>query len=424
MVGIAAPQSNFESAFESSFSELAAIWPGEFRRRAMMRFAEMGFPTTKDEEWRFTSVREIAESDFDFSAPEQRNNDIPASAGRDAEFRLVFANGVYMPAMSRLPNVRGVTVTNLADAIERHGADIGEAISDLDASFLALNTALFRDGYFIAVEPGVVLDTLIYCVFISDGNAFSAPRNIITVGENAQAKVVESYVCYGKSFVNAVSEAHIHDSAMLEHVKLQLGSEDAYHITTQEWKQERASSARTTTVTLGGKLVRNDTNSALQGEGAECTINGLYVCRGRQHVDNHTKLDHRSPHCPSHELFKGILDGKSSAVFNGKIVVRQPAQKTDSKQSNMNLLLSDDAVINTKPQLEIFADDVRCTHGATIGRLDKDALFYLRSRGVPESEAQNLLVYAFASDVIDRIAVPELRESLEAELFKRFAEKE
>ena len=412
------------SAFEESLSGVTLpSGYADLRRRAMDRFRKLGLPTTKDEEWRFTSTREIAESAFDFCGPDVSVSldDVDEAAKGDGP-RLVFVNGRFSERLSdygSLPS--GIIVANIADKSDDRVGSIAEFD---DAAFVALNTALFEDGYFVRVPKGMIVETLIYAIFVSTEGAASNPRNLLILEENSQATIIESYVGMGgKSFTNAVTEGFIGDGAVLEHAKLQLGSEEAIHITTQQWTQDRGSNTKSTTVTLGGALVRNDTNSILDGEGCESTINGLYVTRGEQHVDNHSRLDHAKAHCPSHELFKGVLDDKSSAVFNGKIIVRPDAQKTDSKQSNMNLLLSDDAVINTKPQLEIFADDVRCTHGATIGRLDSDAMFYLRSRGIPEHEARNLLIYAFASDVIDRIRVPELAERLEKMLFERFAER-
>ncbi|MGI8924428.1 MAG: Fe-S cluster assembly protein SufD [Fimbriimonadales bacterium] len=424
----------FESAFDDAQTELNAIGFGEMRRGAMARFLELGIPTTKDEEWKFTSAREIAETDFDFSTPQvevdlKRMDQVAFGTGGPL---LVFVNGAFSPEHSHsdgLPD--GVIVKSLrralsedAPIVEKH---LGKVIDFDEAAFTALNTAFFQDGFFVYIPESTIVEQPIYVAFIAASSgkaAISHPRNLLVIENHAQASVVESYIGdAGASFVNAVTECVAGDDAVVEHAKLQLGNTEAFHVTSMQIVQGGASNVKSTVVTIGGKWVRNDTNSILNGQGCECTIDGLYIGHGDQHIDNHTRLDHAQPNCPSHELFKGVLTDKSSAVFNGKIIVRQIAQKTDSKQSNMNLLLSDDAVINTKPQLEIFADDVRCTHGATIGRLDEDALFYLRSRGIDKTDARNLLIYAFASDVIDRIKIPELRESLEEMLFKRFAEK-
>ncbi|MBA3725918.1 MAG: Fe-S cluster assembly protein SufD [Armatimonadetes bacterium] len=434
MLDLNSKVSAFESAFDEAQPELNAIGFGEMRRSAMARFLELGIPTTKDEEWKFTSAREIAETEFDFSPTKvdvdlSRMDKVAFGTGGPL---LVFVNGAFSVEHSRVDGLpEGVIVKSLrralsedASIVEKH---LGKVIDLDESAFTALNTAFFEGGYFVFVPKNTIVEQPIYVAFIAASSgmpAISHPRNLLVVENHAQASVVESYIGdAGASFVNAVTECVAGEDAVLEHVKLQLGSTEALHVTSMQIVQGRASNVKSTVVTMGGKLVRNDTNSVLAGQGCECTINGLYVGHGDQHIDNHTRLDHAQPNCPSHELFKGVLADKSSAVFNGKIIVRRIAQKTDSKQSNMNLLLSDDAVINTKPQLEIFADDVRCTHGATIGRLDEDALFYLRSRGIDKTDARNLLIYAFASDVIDRIKIPELRESLEDMLFERFAEK-
>jgi Fe-S cluster assembly protein SufD len=407
------------------------IFPAEMRERARKIFDREGFPTTKHEEWRFTSLREISEIKFDLDASDikLRAHDIDPVALPEGASRLVFVDGKFDADLSKTRNVPdGVILSSLKYAITEHREiveqNLGKIIAVDETPFVALNTSLALDGPFIYVPDHAVVADPIYIVHVAAEHAsptLSNPRTLLVFGKNSQAKIVESAVSLGgQTWQNCVLEAHIGDHAVIEHVRLQLGSERAFHITNTQVVQGRSASFKTTVVTLGGKLVRNDINGILDGEGTECTMNGLYVGRGEQHVDNHTRLDHAQPHCPSHELFKGVLADRSSAVFNGKIIVRQIAQKTDSKQSNMNLLLSDDAVINTKPQLEIFADDVRCTHGATIGRLDQVAMFYLRSRGIPKHEARNLLIYAFASDVLDRIGIETVRDTLEERLYARF----
>jgi Fe-S cluster assembly protein SufD len=244
-------------------------------------------------------------------------------------------------------------------------------------------------------------------------------RNLFVVEENAQATIVETYSGEGVYFTNGVTEIALDQDANLDHYKIQIESEEACHVATQQLEQAGPSVFTSHNISFGGALVRNDINSRLGGEHIESTINGLYVVNGRQHVDNHTAIDHAVPNCNSHELYKGIMDGRSTGVFNGKIFVRQDAQKTDAKQTNQNLLLSEDAVIDTKPQLEIYADDVRCTHGATVGQLDADSLFYLRSRGIGLAEARAMLVHAFASDVLNRIKLEDLRERLEEALLRK-----
>ena len=411
--------------------ECEQIFPALLREEGGAIFDRHGFPSTKEEEWRFTSLREIAETKFEVEMETVRlaESDIDPVSMPMASTRLVFVDGRFDPDLSSTANLpEGVIVSSLKYAITEHREIVekylGKIIALDETVFVALNTRLALDGAFVCVPDNIIVEDPIYITHVAVNHAaptLTNPRTLLVFGNNAQAKVVESTVSQGGiTWQNAVLEAKVGDNAVVEHVRLQLGSENAYHITNTQIDQGRSANFKTTVVTLGGKIVRNDVNGLLNGEGTECTMNGLYVGRGEQHVDNHTRLDHAFPHCPSHELFKGVLADKSSAVFNGKIIVRQIAQKTDSKQSNMNLLLSDDAIINTKPQLEIFADDVRCTHGATIGRLDEDAMFYLRSRGIPQDEARNLLIYAFASDVLDRIGIEEVRDVMEARLYQRF----
>jgi Fe-S cluster assembly protein SufD len=411
--------------------ECEQILPASVREEAGTIFDREGFPTTKHEEWRFTSLRELAETNFEFEpAPiTLTEEDIDPVAMPANSSRLVFVDGKFDVELSKtvdLPD--GVVISSLKYAITEHRdlveANLGKIIALNETQFVALNTRMVLDGAFVYVPKGVVVEQPIYIAHVASSQVsptLTSPRSLLIFGDDSQAKVVETSLSLGsKTWQNAVTELAVGDRAVVEHVRLQLGREDAYHITNLQVKQGRSATFKTTVVTIGGKIVRNDINGLLNGEGTECTMNGLCVGRGEQHVDNHTRLDHAFPHCPSHELFKNVLADKSSAVFNGKIIVRQIAQKTDSKQSNMNLLLSDDATVNTKPQLEIFADDVRCTHGATIGRLDDEAMFYLRCRGIPQEEAQSLLVYAFASDVLDRIGIEDVRDTLEARLLLRF----
>ena len=259
----------------------------------------------------------------------------------------------------------------------------------------------------------------IHLLFVASSHGeptVSHPRNLIIVGDNSQVAIVESYVGLdgGVYFTNAVTEIVAGQNAVIDYYKLQQESAEAFHIATLAVHQDRSSNFTSHSISLGGALVRNDVKARLDAEGVECTLNGLYMASGHQLVDNHTSIDHAKPHCSSHELYKGVLDGKSKGVFSGKIIVRPDAQKTDAKQTNKNLLLSADSVIDTKPQLQIYADDVKCTHGATVGQLDKDAIFYLRSRGIGHEDARSLLTYAFANEIISRIKIPSVREQLNA----------
>lgn len=284
-------------------------------------------------------------------------------------------------------------------------------------AFVALNTANFEDGRFIQIPKNTIVDEPVWLDFNSVPDRTTHPRNLIVIGEGSQIRIVERYTGAGMYFTNAVTEIVVGENAIVEHIKLEEESLESFHVATIQVQQARNSIFKSHNISYGGRLVRNDTNAVLS-TGCESTLNGLYLTNFKQHVDNHTALDHAEHHAMSHELYKGILDGASSAVFNGKIFVRKDAQKTDAKQTNKNLVLSENAIINTKPELQIRADDVRCTHGATIGQLDREGLFYMRARGINENDARNLLIYAFARDVIDRIDLPGIQTYLEKALFK------
>jgi Fe-S cluster assembly protein SufD len=359
-------------------SEIADI-----RKRAAERFEAHGFPTTREEEWRFTNVAPIAKRHFATEAP----------------------------------NVSG---HSLRTALERHPELIEEHLAHYatcENPFVALNTANFEDGAFLHIPANSVIEEPLWIDFTAVPDRTTHPRNLILVGANSQVRIVERYRGRGPYFTNAVTEIVVGENSIVEHVKLEEESPDAFHVATIQVHQSRNSNFKSHNISLGGLLVRNDVNAVLS-TGCESTLNGLYLANGKQHVDNHTAIDHAAPHAASHELYKGILDGASSAVFNGKIFVRKDAQKTDAKQTNKNLVLSENSVINTKPELQILADDVRCTHGATVGQLDEEALFYLRARGINKTDARDLLIYAFARDVIDRIGIPAVREHLEKALFE------
>jgi len=371
----------------------AAPWIQALRESAFQQFAALGFPTTHDEEWRFTNVTPIARKAFRVAGADQ---------------------------LKILPSVVQDLDPSEAQAhLARHAA------FDRNA-FVALNTAFLKDAIVLEVPRGTVVEEPIEIAYEVAGGSWESPvavhpRTLIMVGANAQCTIVETYKGQGAYFTNAVTEIVAGEGAVVDHYKVQLESPGAFHVATMQVSVGRSANFSTHSISLGGALVRNDANATLS-EGAEATLNGLYLVNGTQHIDNHTVIDHAKPHGTSHELYKGILDGKANAVFNGRIIVRKDAQKTDSKQTNKNLVLSDDAVINTKPELQIHADDVRCTHGATIGQLDAEAMFYLQSRGIGKDEARSLLTYAFAQDVLDRIKVPALKESLEKTLFEKFHE--
>ena len=386
----------------------------------------------RDEDWRFTNVAPIAA--IDFGPAETISGTADRLAGfpyTDAPVRLVVVNGRFDTTLSRIKGLpAGVYAGSLATALTEQ-ADVVQRyfgqLADLNVrSFSALNTAFVEDGAFVYLPDGALVETPIHIVFVTGGEGskvMAHPRTLIVAGANAQATVVESYIgAAGETYLaNAVSEVFVGENAGVDHYKIQQESLDAFHVAALHAHTSRSSRFRSHSFALGGRLVRNDAHAILDGEGGDCTLNGLYLADRDRLVDNHTTIDHAKPHCGSHEVYKGILGGTARAVFNGKIIVRQDAQKTDAKQTNRALLLTDGATINTKPQLEIFADDVKCTHGAAIGQLDEDALFYLRARGLPFAEARDMLIHAFAGQVLDGVAIEPLREALEAELFAQLA---
>ena len=400
------------------------------RRAAAARYDALGVPTTRQEEWRFTNLKPIADTVFRAPAPSK-----PLDPERLEPYaypnchQLVFRNGRLDAELSsdeELPE--GVVVTSLARARRSHpellDAYLGHHASFEEHPFVALNTALWQDGAVLMIPRGVVVERPINLVFLGEPEdepiAFF-PRLLMVAEESSQATVIEQYATLGEGryLTSPATEVLVHDNAVLDHYKLQRESTEAYHLATFQLWQSRDANFSSHSISWGGAIVRNDVNAVLDGEGGEATLNGLYMVEGTQLVDNHMRVEHAKAHCDSHELFKGILEESARAVFNGRIFVHEGAQKTDAKQTNRNLLLSDKAVCNSNPQLEIFADDVKCTHGSTVGQLDETAIFYLRSRGIGEVAAKSLLTYAFAADIVTRIKVPSVRADLEEFLFRR-----
>ena len=413
--------------------QAAARWQQDLRDKAAARFAALGFPTVRDEEWRFTNVAPIAATEFGPASPVALSAaDLEALPYSSAPFRITIVNGRFSAEASKLLNLpRGVRAGSLAAAATEH-ADVvpryyGQLADYQSRAFVALNTALAADGAYLYIPDGTVVEEPVEILFVSAGDSGSvemaSARVLIVAGERSQVRIVETYAALrnGTYFTNGVTEVFAGEGAIVDHYKIQQESLDAYHVATMHVNAQRGATVSSHSFSLGGKLVRNDANAVLDGEGAEVTLNGLYLADGERLVDNHTAIDHAKAHCPSHEIYKGILGGRARAIFNGKIIVRQDAQKTDAKQTNRALLLSDEASINTKPQLEIFADDVKCTHGAAIGQLDEDAIFYLRARGLTYFEARDLLIHAFAGEIIDRVQIADLKRALEAELYAQLA---
>ena len=411
--------------FERGESSGSASWLMPIRKAALARFSELGFPTTKNEEWKYTNVAPIARANFD---PAGEPSDLPARSALSRHevgsgVLVTLINGRFAPQLSSIQSLpSGVLVMSLADAIERGVAPLREHLTrhirHEDQPFVALNTALMEDGAFVFVPNGTVLESPIHILYVSDssGGSFSThPRNLFVVGDHAQATIVESYVAMdeGRYFNNAVTEVVAGKGAVVDHNKVQRESREAYHISSTMLHQFRDAQVATHNMSLGGSLVRNDVNAWLDGEGGYATMTGLSLLDGTRHVDNHLYVDHAKPHCGSRESYKAILEDEGTSVFSGRIMVREDAQKTDAKQTNQSLLLSSNAQVESKPQLEIFADDVKCTHGATIGQIDDEAIFYLRSRGIGPEMARSLLVYAFAGERITEIKLDRLRAQLE-----------
>jgi Fe-S cluster assembly protein SufD len=414
----------------------------ERRDRAFEDFQRFGIPTTKDEEFKYVSLRVLEEGRFKpaYGATVERDEIAKTPLGDLDAITVTFVNGQYAPELSStdvLP--AGVFVGTLADGfdalpevLERHLGTVattaGKLGSTNDPRFVLLNTAYLGEGALVYVPRGVALERPVHLQFLTKadhGPLVSFPRTLVVLEEGAQAKLVESYIgLRGVSFTNAVTEVFLNRSALLEHTRFQQDDPDSVHISNTSAHQEADSNFTHNSANFGGIIVRNDVDVWSGGEHTETSLNGANVGTGHQVVDNHTRIDHATPNCHSFETYKTILRDRATGVFNGKIFVYEDAQKTDAKQTNQAILLSPTATMNTKPQLEIFADDVKCTHGATIGQLREDALFYLRARGVPKDQAQALLVYAFAAEVLEKISVEPVREALEKVLFAKLAETE
>ena len=439
MIGVSADRESLAAPFARLQKESGAglpAWLESVRSRALDAFAGMGFPTSADEEWRRTSVSPIAGATFR----------LPSKTGRggpdqDALRRLSFApadgpllafvNGRFDPGLSRVASLpRGVTLRPLADAVVSEPGMVEPHLARHAAweshPFVALNTAFIHDGVLLHVAEGSRADEPIHLVFLADdpggaGTLFMNPRILVVAGKNTHLSLVEIYAGEGprRYLTNAVTEFVLAERAVVEHCRLVREADDAFHVSTQQALLGGYARLTSHSISLGGLLVRNEANVILSAEGAECTLNGLYMATGRQLIDNHTVIDHARPHCASRELYKGVMDDHSRGVFNGRVIVRPHASKTDSRQANRNLLLSDSALVDTKPELQILNNDVKCSHAATIGQLDETAVFYLRSRGLSQEAARSLLIHAFMSDIISKVQAPSVREGLEGLMLAR-----
>jgi Fe-S cluster assembly protein SufD len=417
-------------AFTQTLSPRQPDWLRHLRKHGLERYRHLGWPTPRNEDWKFTNLNPLARIPFE-QARQAKLDAAALPAVPDGAARLVFVNGFFDTALSS-PGCGDdrLTVDSLARLLDADPGKLepylGKVASAQERTFTALNTAFLRDGAVVLVGDERVVEKPIYLVYVSTAEAAPTAwqtRSLVVAGRHSKVTLVEYYLgaeglAVGATFANVVTELSAGPGAHIDHTKVQRERPTAYHLGSVHIRQQRDSRLASHLVSLGGALVRNESRVHLADQGCHCTLNGLALARDSQHVDNHTVIDHARPHCESHELYKHILDGRAHAVFNGKIFVRPDAQKTDAKQTNQTLLLSDDAVINTKPQLEIYADDVKCTHGATVGQLDANALFYLQARGIGLEEARRILTFAFANDIVGRIQVEPLREELEALLVR------
>lgn len=408
-------------------------WLAALRRRGAEAFARQGFPTTRHEDWHYTSTAPLVEAGFVSTvaaAGEVRAEDLePFAFGADWP-TLVFVNGRFDAALSRLDalpdGVRALPwEAALRDEPETLERMVGSIAAPDAQPFVALNQALFADGAVVVVKKEMEADRPVHLLFVTDAAAARTAahaRVLVCAERHSKLTVLESHVALGDAsyWTNTVTELEVADGASLTHVKVQRESARAFHTAHVEARQGRDSHLVSFSFAAGARFSRADVHTLLAGEGCGATLNGLYAVGGDQHCDHQTRIEHAQPNCYSRELYKGILDGRSHGVFNGKVYVHPAAQKTDGKQTNNTLLLSDEARIDTKPQLEIFADDVKCTHGATVGRLDQTALFYMKSRGLSAESARKLLTYAFAADVLETIELEPVRAGLEALTLERY----
>jgi Fe-S cluster assembly protein SufD len=429
------PITPFQQAYELQQTKSeAAGWVNRLRENAMARFEEIGFPTTKEEEWKYTNVAPLIKQGFSPIGSEAEAGDLAELSSfavpECQNSQLVFVNGKLRADLSSVTDLPAdVIAIDLAAALadkrfsEIAREQLGRHADYVANGFTALNTALTAAGAFIYIPRNVTVATPLHLLFVTDAveNSMGSPRVLVIAEENSSATLLESYAGIDESryFTNAVVEIVLKDGARLEHYKVQRESAQALHVAITAADLGTNSSYDTTTITFGAQLSRHDVHVTMDREGSECWVDGLYLVTAAQHTDTHSVIDHRKPHCTSHQLYKGILDGKSRAVFNGKIFVRHDAQKTDAMQTNKNLLLSNEARVDTKPQLEILADDVKCAHGAAVGQLEEDELFYLRTRGIHPDLARNLLTYGFAEEVIAKIKIDSIREQLDSAVLNR-----
>ena len=419
---------------EMAFAKQQPAWLFPLRKAAISQFAELGYPTLSDEDWRFTNVAPAAKLPF-LPATEPASASVTPADLQQFPFttqtgsRLVFVDGHFAASLSSIAALpAGVKVTNLKQALTTDSALIEKHLTRYSSgeanALTALNTAFFTDGLFVHVPKNAAVEEPVQVIYVSTATQTGSAahvRNLVLVDANAKFTLIESFVSLAKApyVTSAVTELVVGDNAWVEHVKFQDEAPDAYHFAALHGVFGRTSKAWTHSIALGGKLARYNLRTKLDGEGLEAILNGLYLTRNEQVIDHHMIVEHAKAHCASHEYFNGILDDKSKGVFHGRILVKPDAQKTDAKQTNRNLLLSDDATADAKPQLEIYADDVKCTHGATIGQMNEEQIFYLRARGIGKLTARRMLMHAFAGEIIDRVQTPSIREELDKLVWDR-----
>ncbi|HWC73891.1 MAG TPA: Fe-S cluster assembly protein SufD [Gemmatimonadales bacterium] len=418
-------------AWASNGASGAPNWLKDLREGGIARFHELGFPNMKQEAWRFTSVAPIAEGSFELAKPPARVptvDEIRPFLVLEAGYRLVFLDGFFQPSLSTpfFDDVQSLAhvVAHRPDLVRQH---LGKYASTDDRAFSALNMAFAGEGAFVHVPAKTIIEEPIQLLFLTsdERQIVTHPRSLVVVEREGRASIVETYASLGDGvapyWTNTVTEVVVGDGARVDYHRVQRESGRAYHLAATHTQQGRDSTLHLHTVAFGAALARHDIGTVMAGPGGTLILNGLYVLAGKQHADHHTTIDHAADHCESHEYFNGVLDEKSRGVFTGRIIVRPGAQKTDSKQTNNNLLLSTDAHADSQPQLEIYADDVKCTHGSTVGPLDPRALFYLRSRGIGEVDARRLLTYGFAAEILGRMDVAPLRAELDRIVRERLA---
>jgi Fe-S cluster assembly protein SufD len=422
--------------FEQSLNGATLKPVHRLRKDAIEEFSKLNFPTLKDEEWKHTNISPLLKYNF---SPAETGAELLKADIKQFLFNglecslLVFINGNFAPELSEINNIpAGAAVKSIACAIEENDPALdnhfGKYADYKSHIFTSLSTAFTNDGAFIYVPDGKVIEQPIHILFIAaplangETKQLIQPRNLFIAGRNAQVTIIEHYVSTSEDiyFTNTVTEVFADENAVVDHIKMQEESKKAFHVARMEADQERGSNFTSHMISLGADIARNDFNTRFNGEGGESMLNGLFLTEGSQLFDAHTMIDHAKPHCNSHEHYKGLLDDVSRGVFNGKVMVRKDAQKTNAFQENNNIILSQEALVNTKPQLEIFADDVKCSHGATIGQLDNESLFYLKSRGIGEDTARSILVHAFASDVIKSIKIDAVKDYVEEILTNKF----